>query len=310
MKRVEVHNTMGTGSRPQAWRQIFREEWTTLQLGNKARERIGRVIATILVAIGAIGVLFPIIWMLSTSLKPSGDVFLIPPRWIPHPIMWSNYPEALDFMKAKVVFGNSTIVSVLSVIGVVLSSSITAYPFARLRARGSTFLFFLVISVMMLPTQVTLIPQFLLFKSIGWIDTLRPLFVPRFFGAPYFIFLLRQFFRTIHKDLDDAAIIDGCGYFGIFWRIILPLSKPALGVVAIQEFIARWNEFLHPLIYLNSTDKFTVALALRNFQVAYGGTPWHLLMAASLVALLPTILVFFVGQRFFIQGVVITGVKG
>ncbi len=301
---------MGTGSGSQVWHRVLRREETAPLLGKRATERIGRMIATLLVAIGALGVLFPIVWMLSTSLKPSGDVFLMPPRWIPQPIMWSNYPEALDFMKANRVFANSTIVAVLSVIGVTLSSAVTAYPFARLRARGSNLLFFLVISVMMLPAQVTLIPQFLLFRSIGWIDTLRPLFVPRFFGAPYFIFLLRQFFRTIHKDLDDAAIIDGCSHFGIFWRIILPLSKPALGVVAIQEFIWRWNEFLHPLIYLNSTEKFTVALALRNFQVAYGGTPWHLLMAASLVALLPTILVFFIGQRFFIQGVVITGVKG
>ncbi|NOZ26811.1 MAG: carbohydrate ABC transporter permease [Chloroflexi bacterium] len=301
---------MNIESGPQTWTRAFRKLQPTPRLGKHAMERLNQAVATTIVAIGAVAVLFPVVWMLSTSLKPSGDVFLIPPRWIPRPIMWSNYPEALRFMKANVVFANSTTVAVLSVIGVSLSSAITAYPFARLRARGSNLLFFLVISVMMLPAQVTLIPQFLLFKSIGWIDTLRPLFVPRFFGAPYFIFLLRQFFRTIHKDLDDAAIIDGCSHFGIFWRIILPLSKPALGVVAIQEFIWRWNEFLHPLIYLNSTDKFTVALALQNFQVAYGGTPWHLLMAASLVALLPTILVFFIGQRFFIQGVVITGVKG
>jgi len=263
-----------------------------------------------MVAAGSLMVLFPIVWMLSTSLKYSGDVFLMPPRWIPNPMVWSNYPEALEFMKAATVFRNSFVVSGLCVIGVTLSSAITAYPFARLRAPGRNVLFFLVISVMMLPIQVTLIPQFLLFKGIGWVDTLGPLFVPRFFGAPYFIFLLRQFFRTIHKDLDDAAIIDGCSYFGIFWRIILPLSKPALGVVAIQEFLARWNEFLRPLIFLNSTKNFTVAVALRNFQVSYGGTPWHLLMAASLVALLPTILVFFFTQRFFVQGIVISGVKG
>lgn len=168
----------------------------------------------------------------------------------------------------------------------------------------------LVISVMMLPAQVTLIPQFLVFKELGWIDTLLPLIVPAYFGIPYHIFLLRQFFRTIHRDMDDAAIIDGCSHLGIFWRIILPLSRPALGVVAIQRFIGSWNWFLQPLIYINSTKNYTVAIALQTFRLRYGETPWHLLMAASLVALLPTITLFFFTQRFFIQGIVITGVKG
>lgn len=292
------------------WSQLRSGKHRKPFLGLRTLDLLTRGIATTIVVAGSLIVLFPIVWMLSTSLKYSGNVFLMPPRWIPKPVMWSNYPEALKFMKAGTVFKNSIIVSGLCVIGVTLSSAITAYPFARLRAPGRNVLFFLVISVMMLPGQVTLIPQFLLFKKLGWIDTLKPLFAPRFFGAPYFIFLLRQFFRTIHKDLDDAAIIDGCSHFGIFWRIILPLSKPVLGVVAIQEFIWRWNEFLRPLIFLHSTRNFTVAIALQNFRVAYGGTPWHLLMAASLVALLPTILVFFFSQRFFIQGIVITGVKG
>jgi ABC-type glycerol-3-phosphate transport system permease component len=290
--------------------QAAQSKRATFRLGKRAMDRLGRGTATLLVSLGALVVLFPVVWMLSTSLKASGDVFLIPPIWIPRPLMWSNYPEALDFMKAGIVFRNSIVVAGLAVIGTVLSSSITAYPFARLRAPGSTALFILVISVMLLPGQVTLIPQFLIFKSLDWVDTLKPLFVPSFFGAPYHIFLLRQFFRAINQEMDDAAIIDGCGYFGIFWRIIMPLSKPALGVVAIQTFIANWSAFLRPLIFLNSTKNFTVALALRQFQVAYGGTPWHLLMAGSLVALLPTITMFFVGQRFFVQGIVITGVKG
>lgn len=290
--------------------RFVKKKFWKLELGMQAIDTLNRGVSTLVVAAGAVVVLLPLVWMLSTSLKYSGNVFLMPPRWIPNPVVWSNYPEALKFIKGTVVFANSFIVAILAVIGVTLSSAITAYPFARLRAKGSSVLFFLVISVMMLPEQVTLIPQFLIFKNIGWIDTLGPLFVPRFFGAPYFIFLLRQFFRTIHKDLDDAAIIDGCSHFGVFWRIILPLSLPALGVVAIQEFIWRWNEFLHPLIYLNSSENFTVALALQHFRVAYGGTPWHLLMAASLVALIPPIAVFFIGQRFFIQGVVISGVKG
>jgi ABC-type glycerol-3-phosphate transport system permease component len=279
-------------------------------LGKHASEQLNRAIATTIVAIGAVAVLFPVIWMLSTSLKPSGDVFLLPPRWIPKPFVWSNYREALTFMKAVRVFGNSLMVSGLYVVGVLVTASITAFAFARLQAPGQDALFFLVISVMMLPQQVTLIPHFLIIRLLGWMDDLKSLWVPSFFGAPYHIFLLRQFFRTINKEMDEAAIIDGASYFGIFVRIILPLSKPALGVVAIQVFIAQWNNFLLPLIFINSTKNFTVALALRQFQVAYGGTPWHLLMAASLVALLPTIFVFFIAQRFFIQGIVITGVKG
>ena len=283
---------------------------TGFRLGKKAGERLARWGSTFLVGLGGLFILFPIAWMLSTSLKPGGNVFLLPIRWIPRRIVWSNYPEALEFMRWKTVFGNSIYVGVMTVLGTVLSSAITAYPFARLQAPGKNVLFFLVISVMMLPGQVTLIPQFLLFKELGWIDTLKPLFVPAFFGFPYHIFLLRQFFRTINKELDDAAIIDGCGYFGIFWRILLPRSKPALGVVAIQTFISTWGNFLRPLIYLSSVEKWTVSIALASFRQLYGSTPWHLLTAASLVALLPTITVFFVGQRFFIQGVVVTGVKG
>lgn len=263
-----------------------------------------------IVLVCAVGALFPLFWMVTTSLKPSGDVFLIPPRWLPHPVVWKNYPDALAFMDAANAFRNSFVVSGLSVAGVTASSAIAAFPFARLRVRGSNALFLLVLSTLLLPSQVTLIPRFLLFKEIGWIDTLKPLWVPSFFGTPYAIFLLRQFFRTIPMEMDEAAIIDGCSMFGVFWRITVPLSLPALGVVAIQQFIFSWEAFLEPLIYLNSSQNFTVAVALAKFQVSYGGTPWHLLMAASTVALVPPVLLFFVTQRFFIQGIVISGVKG
>jgi ABC-type glycerol-3-phosphate transport system permease component len=281
-----------------------------LALGKRATERITKTGATLIVALGAAMVLFPIMWMLSTSLKAAGDVFLIPIRWIPNPLRWSNYPEALKFMKAGVLYRNTFFVCFMCVVGGTLSSAITAYPFARLRAPGAEVLFFLVISTMMLPPQVTLIPQFLIMKWLGWVDDLKSLWVPFFFGAPFHVFLLRQFFRSINGEIDDAAIIDGCNHYSVFWFIILPLSKPALGVVAIQIFMAQWNNFLRPLIFLNSSKNFTVAIGLRQFQVAYGGTPWHLFMAASLVALLPTIAMFFVAQRYFIQGIVISGVKG
>lgn len=264
----------------------------------------------VIVLILAVGALFPVFWMLTTSLKASGDVFLVPPKWLPNPIVWQNYPDAMAFMDAVTVFRNSLVVSGLTVVGTTLTSAVIAFPFARLRVRGSGVLFGLVLSTLLLPAQVTLIPEFLLFRYLGWIDSLRPLWIPFWFGTPYAIFLLRQFFMTVPIEMDEAAIIDGCSIFGVFSRIILPLSLPALGVVAIQQFIFSWEWFLRPLIYLNSSANFTVAIALAKFQVSYGGTPWHLLMAASLVALLPPVLLFFFTQRFFIQGIVISGVKG
>ena len=258
----------------------------------------------------ALGAMFPVFWMLTTSLKPSGDVFLVPPRWLPSPIVWQNYPDALARMDAVTAFGNSFWVAGLSVLGTTLVSATIAFPFARLRAPGSNVLFICVLSTLLLPSQVTLIPEFLLFRYLGWVDTLKPLWVPFWFGTPYAVFLFRQFFRTIPAEMDEAAICDGCSMFGLFWRIILPLSMPVLGVVAIQQFIGSWAYFLRPLIYLNSSKNFTVELALAKLRGDFGGTPWHLLMAASMVALLPPVLVFFLAQRFFIQGIVITGVKG
>jgi len=276
----------------------------------RARDRLTIAGLTCVAAFFAVGALFPVFWMVTTSLKPSGDVFLVPPRWIPNPPVWRNYPDALAFMDAAVVFRNSFLVTGLSVVGTTLASAVVAFPFARLRAPGSGVLFVCVLSTLLLPSQVTLIPEFLLFKYLGWVDTLKPLWVPFFFGTPYAIFLLRQFFRTIPAEMDEAAIIDGCSMLDLFWRIILPLSVPALGVVAIQQFIASWEWFLRPLIYLNSSQNYTVAIALAKFRVAFGGTPWHLLMAGSMVALLPTVTLFFVAQRFFVQGIVVSGVKG
>lgn len=287
-----------------------RRPLTSRLLGRHSLDVLSRSFALLVIVLGAALALFPVFWMLSTSLKASGDVFLIPPRWIPPTLLWSNYPQALAFMNAPVVFRNSFLIAGLTVIGGTLSSAITAYPFARLRAPGSSLLFALVLSVLLLPGMVTLIPQFLLFKALGWINTFKPLFVPAFFGTPYSIFLLRQFFRTVPQEMDDAAVIDGCSVYSVFWRITLPLSKPALGVVAIQHFMASWHDFLLPLIYLNSSSRYTVAIALAEFRIAYGGTPWNLLMAASTVALLPPILIFFFTQRYFIQGIVISGVKG
>jgi multiple sugar transport system permease protein len=256
-----------------------------------------------------VAVMMPIAFAISTSLKPYGDLFVYPPIWIPSPPKWDNYVEALTFVPFNVYFLNSAIITGFDIVGKLLSCSLVAFAFSRLRWWGRDTLFIVMIATLMLPPQVTLIPQFVIWKELGWVDTFVPLIVPNFLGGPFMTFLLRQFFMSIPPELDDAARIDGCSSFGIFWRIILPLSRPALMAVTVFVFNATWNEFLTPLIYLHSKSNLTIALGLRAFQSEHG-PEWHLVMAASLVTMLPILLVFFFGQRYFIQGVVFTGVKG
>ena len=252
---------------------------------------------------------FPFLWMVSTSLKTPGQVMLQPPTWIPKPFAWENYSQALTAVPFNQFIVNTCIITFSSVIGLSLSSSLAAYGFSRLRFPGRDFWFMALLGTMILPGQVTMIPQFLVFFKIGWVNTFKPIIVPAFFGSAFYIFLLRQFFLTIPSELDDAAIIDGCNAFGIYWRIILPLSEPALATVAVFAFIYNWNDFLRPLIYLTSTERMTVAVGLRMFQ-GYNYTATHLLMAASTVALLPIITVFFLAQKYFVQGIALTGIKG
>lgn len=264
---------------------------------------------TVLLFLGLI-ILVPVFWMLSTALKSDTEVFLFPPVWIPDPLNWSNFGKALTFLPFGRYFLNTSIITLEAVIGQFLSSPLAAFAFARLRARWKGVLFALVISTMLLPMQVTMIPRFVLFKELGWVDTFMPLIVPNFFGGAYFIFLLRQFFLTIPPELSDAATIDGCGYFGIFARIFLPLAKPAVAAMCIFTFMWNWNDFMDPLIYLSSSEKWTLALGLSRYTGIHGMSAWNQLMAASLVSILPCIFLFFFAQRFFIQGIVITGVKG
>lgn len=275
------------------------------------QQRLTQVAATTLAVVGLVIILLPVVWMLSTSLKTKFTVLKFPPEWIPSNPHWRNYHDALTFMPFHLFFKNTIVYSLATMFGEVLSCSLVAYGFARLRAPGRNVLFLLVLGTMMLPYQVTMIPQFVLFTRIlGWKDSWLPLIVPTFFGSAYLIFLLRQFYLSIHQDLIDAARIDGCSYFGVWWRIFLPLSRPALTAVAILSFTYHWNDYLGPLIYINSQEKWPVSLGLAGFTAAYGGTPWHWLMAASVVAVAPLIIVFFFLQRYFIQGIVITGVKG
>jgi multiple sugar transport system permease protein len=271
--------------------------------------RVASLLTHLALAIGLFLVFIPVVFALSTSLKPYGDIFLFPPKWIPDPVRWQNYVEAMTYVPFGIYFRNTAIITGLDIVGKLLSCSLVAFAFARLRWWGRDVMFILMLSTLMLPTQVTLIPQFVLYKELGWVDTFLPLLVPNFFGGPFMTFLLRQFFLSIPPELDDAARIDGCSSWGIFWRIIMPLSKPALMAVSIFVFNATWNEFLAPLIYLHSPQNYTIALGLRQFQSEHG-PEWHLVMAASLLTMVPVLVLFFFGQRYFMRGIVFTGVKG
>jgi len=255
--------------------------------------------------------LLPFIWLIITSLKPRGQVFTNPLEWIPNPVMWSNYYQAL-FETSSFQFisllNNTLFYTISSTFGIVISSAIVAYAFARLEFFGKKTLFWITISTMLLPGVVLLIPRYLLFHKFGWVGTYAPLIVPYFFGNAFNIFLLRQFMLTIPLELSDAAKIDGANEFQIFLKVILPLVKPALMVVAVFHFIYTWNDFLEPLIYLDEADEYPLVLGLSSFQTRHQ-VKWHLMMAASMAVTIPMIILFFVAQKQFIQGIATTGIK-
>ena len=274
------------------------------------RRRITLAFVYVALAAGGVVILAPFVWMLSTALKVPGTEFVYPPQLFTIPLRWSNFSDGWTALPFTRWFVNTSIITVLSVTGAMLSSSLVAYGFARLEFPGRTVLFVILLSTMMLPFHVRLIPMFVTFRFLGWIDTYLPLVVPFFFGGvPFFIFLVRQFFLTVPLEMEDAAAIDGAGVFTTYLRIVLPLSKPVLGVVGVFAFIRVWNDFLEPLIYLHSMDKMTLSLGLRFFQ-DQDFTQWALLMAVSSVVLLPSLVLFFVAQKYYIHGVVTTGIKG
>lgn len=259
----------------------------------------------------AAAVLFagPLAWMVVSSLKPAVELnenpyALLPGRW-----QWSNYPDALASMPYLQYLRNSLLLCAGSVVGTLFSCSLAAYGFARLRWRGRGALFGLMIATMLLPWHVTMIPRFLLLRELGLYNTLGALILPTFLGDAFYIFLLRQFFLTIPEELSEAARLDGLGEFGIYWRIILPLSKPALATVALFQFIHAWNDFNGPLLYLNDVSKFPLAYGLERFVSSYGDQT-HLLLAASVIFTAPIIVLFFLAQRTFLKGIATTGLKG
>ena len=269
-----------------------------------------RVVASHAALIG-LGLLFflPFYWLVITSLKSDTEVFAVPPVWVPKALLWGNFVRAVQYVPFFTYLKNTLVICVLSVVGTVLSSSLVAYSFARIEWPGRNVLFLLLLATMMLPGQVTMIPVFAIFRTLGWIDTIAPLVVPQFLGTAFFIFMLRQFFMTIPLELSDSARIDGCSEWDIYRRVILPLSRPALATVGLFTFIASWNDFSGPLLYLNDERKATLSLGLQQF-VSQHGAEWSLLMAASTLMTIPIIVIFFFAQRTFIQGIALTGIKG
>ena len=262
-------------------------------------------VLTVLAIIFAI----PFLWLVSTSLKPAQQIFVLPPEWIPVPFVWSNYPKALTFIPFFRYMGNTFYIALFNVAALTLSSSFIAYGFSRIRWPGRDIIFSVVIATLMIPYAVTLIPTFLIFRRLDWVGTYNPLTIPALFGDPFSIFLLRQFYLTIPHELSEAARIDGASEYGIYGRIILQLAKPALATVALFTFMYNWNDLLGPLIYLSDKNTYTLALGMNGF-FSRAGTEWALLMAASTVMILPIIVLFFFAERTFIQGVALSGIKG
>jgi len=284
---------------------------TQLRAGRRARQRTVHAISYLLLVLGSLIFLTPLFWQVSTSLKTSQQTLAYPPIWFPWPLQWENYPALLERFPFAVYFGNSVFITGMVIFGTLLSNSLAAYGFARLRMPGKDIIFLVLLSTLMLPGTVLIIPQFVVFQRLHWTNTYNPLIIPAFFGSAFYLFLLRQFFMTIPRELEDAARIDGAGYLLTYARIILPLAKPALLTVALFSFIGTWNDFLGPLIYLSDDSKYTVAVALRYLQGSVRSRPEnHLLMAAATLSVIPPILLFFVAQRQFIQGTVVSGVKG
>ncbi len=258
---------------------------------------------------GGLVILVPFLWMLSTALKVPADIYKVAAVWFTAP-QWGNFAEALRLVPFYQYALNTVFVVSGVMFGTLLSCSFTAYGFARLRAPGRNVIFGVLMPRIMLPGTVTLVPTYIMFNYLGWINSFRPLIVPAFFGVPFFIFLLRQFYLTIPRELEDAARIDGAGYFRIWWSIMLPLSKPALATVAVFTFVATYNDFFGPLIYLTDDSKWTIAVALSYFQGSPKvGPQMHLLMAATTMAVIPSILVFVFAQRYFVRGIVLSGIN-
>jgi len=272
------------------------------------KKKVSRFSAHIVLIIASFFFMIPFIWMVSTSLKPLTQVFTFPPEWIPKPVKWSNYIDAMNYIPFFTYLKNTIIITVFSTVGAVLSCPIVAYSFAKLKWPGRNILFVITIGVMMIPGQVTMIPLFLLFEKLGMVGTPYPLILPAFFGIPFYIFLLRQFFMGLPDSLREAAKIDGASEFRIYWQIMLPLAKPAVLAVGLFQFMASWTDFIGPLLYLTDSVQYTLSLGLQQFQ-SQKGSEWGLMMAVSTMMTIPVVILFFFLQKTFIKGITFSGIK-
>jgi len=281
------------------------------RFGKKSKRTSNKTVIYIILIISAVVMVFPLFWMVSTSLKSLEEITALPPIWFPQNPLWENYKTALTFQPFDLYAKNTIIIAVFYILGNVLSASFVGYGFARLKFPGKDTLFIILLSTMMMPRIVTLIPLFLIFKNFGWINTYLPLTVPAFLGEAFFVFIMRQFFLSIPEDIVDAARIDGASELGIWWRIMLPLARPAIISIMIFAFQRTWNDVLSPLIYLTDPKKFTLSVGLISFTAGTGeGVQyWHWMMAASFTMILPMVVIFLIAQKQFVRGVVTSGLK-
>jgi multiple sugar transport system permease protein len=278
--------------------------------GKKFKEKMKSTLVVVLLMLGSVVVLAPLWWMISTSLKSPAEIAQYPPTFIPKEFHFSNYIEAWQTAPFTRWALNTLFIAVCGTIGAVFVNSLVAYAFAKIRFKGRDTLFILVLSTMLIPGFVTMVPQYILFSKMGWLNTYLPLIVPAFLGSAFFIFLLRQFMMTIPNELIEAAYLDGASHLQIWWNIMLPLTKPALITVAIFSFNGAWNDLLGPLLYINDESMYTLQIGLQTFKGTVQ-TQWHYLMSMSVTVLLPVVLLFFFFQRYFIEGSNISsGTKG
>ena len=280
----------------------------------KQKGHIWVIISYILIIAGAVGMLMPFLWMVSTSLKDINQVFIIPPKWVPEPFHWENYKKVFELIDFGRYYLNTILVTAGRMIGMFITCTLAGYAFARLKFPGRDILFFLLLSSLMLPFEVLMVPVFMLMKNLHWINTYQVLIIPHAlgaFGGVFSVFLMKQFFLTIPKELEEAAIIDGASPFRIFWSVMLPLVKPALAAMAIFTFGSAWNDFTYPLIVTNTNNMKVLSLGIAGFKgFREGMTQWPLMMAASVMSILPMVVVFVLAQKYFIEGVKTTGLKG
>jgi len=289
--------------------QVIAREKTIMSRRARLRGIVGRGLLLVLMLALSVSFLVPLAWLISTSLKLPGQVFIQPIEWIPIPPQWDNYPEVFRRLPFHRFIFNTLFVTFMGTVGAVLSSLMVAFGLSKIKWPGRDLLFALLIGTMMLPGIVTMIPIFIMFKRINWVGTFYPLWVPSWFGSAFYIFLVRQYMLTLPNELNEAAKIDGASNFAILWRVIVPLCGPAIASVAIFAFLAHYNNFMGPLIYLSKSDMYTVPLGLLWFQGRFG-IFWHLVMAASMVSVAPVIALFFFAQTYFIQGVQFSGLAG